>query len=548
MPIEKLLGDLRGGLMDLPGAARELSRLLCADLVAPAVVRACLERALAAGELSQAQHAVLLSMLADATRQRDRVQSQEVTRMRDEAIFPPAQPLPRATATRGVSAGDPTRLRAADEVRPPTAAHALVPGAMVRGRYALLQMIGSGGMGQVWKAKDLYLERTNDPDPFVAIKMLNANMESDPDGLVALQREAKKAQELAHPNVVTVHLFDIDQPGSGRAFISMELLEGEGLDALIGRNTTGIGRPPALEIITGMAKGLEYAHQRGIVHADFKPGNVFLTEGRVPKILDFGIARAADVAGVKRRADSFDAGTFGGITLAYASLDMIERREPHPADDVYALGLVAYELLTGRHPFTRSSADEARKAHKVAARIRGLRRHEWRAIERALAFERDRRWQNAGEFLRAFAGKSAAAKVLGSIAALLALTAGAFGYQSWKSTQPSVPFDSLSPALQTQFLKQMHAADEGFKLLDAAGGPNPTEIAGSYCDAYGIHPKNPDAVRGLVRVADYVLPKIDSLSAPAERRDLLLNLQSTCDVFYRHYKPLIHALEQNGGG
>ncbi|HXA34900.1 MAG TPA: serine/threonine-protein kinase, partial [Steroidobacteraceae bacterium] len=374
-----------------------------------------------------------------------------------------------------------------------------------------------------------------------------ANLENDPDGFVALQRETKKAQELAHPNVVTVHLFDTDTPGSGRAFMAMELLEGECLDARIRRHPSGDSREGALPIIRGMAKGLEYAHMRGIVHSDFKPGNVFMTEAGAPKILDFGIARAAKVAGVDRRADSFDAGAFGGITLGYASIDMIERREPHPADDVYALGLVAYEVLAGRHPFKGLSAAEAREARLLPARLRALRRHEWRAIERALAFDRDRRWQNAGEFLRAFEGKSAIAKVLGALAAALLLAVGGLWYQNWKAQQPSVPFESLPPAQQAEFAEDMAGADQGFLLLDVAGGTDPVEIAAEYCKAYAIHPKNRQAVRGLTQVAQYALPKFLGFTDAAERRLNLLNLRKTCEDFYGHYEPLVQALGNNGG-
>jgi hypothetical protein len=491
----------------------------------------------------------------DATRQRSAASPADATALRP-AVVDDATRYRHSEEVAPVGADDHTGQRPGEEaadgtgmaVAPPSTGGALEPGAVVRGRYVLMVLIGSGGMGQVWKAKDSYLESTNDPFPFVAIKMLNASLEADRDGYVALQRETKKAQELAHPNVVTVYLFDTDLPGSGRAFMSMELLEGESLDAVIRRHRNGISRTEALPIIMGMARGLEYAHQRGIVHSDFKPGNVFVTDAGIPKILDFGIARAAEVAGVKRRADTFDAGTLGGITLVYASCDMIERREPHPADDVYALGLVAYELLTGKHPFARASASEARDRRLVPARIRGLRRREWRAIERALAFDRDRRWQDAGEFLHAYQGKSIAAKLLGTLAMILALAAGGFWYQNWKASQPAVPFESLSAAQRAEFVKQMSSADEAFQLLDAPGGGiNPTEVANMYCTAYSIHPKNPQAVRGLERLADYLLPKIDATSPGAERREALHNLQRTCDAFYSHYTPLVRAIDRDGG-
>src|ERR1700733_9961570 len=165
-------------------------------------------------------------------------------------------------------------------------------GTVIRRRYVLQRLIGSGGMGQVWKAKDLVSEQAKDPNPFVAIKLLNANFEADPDAFVSLQRETRKSQELAHPNVATVYAFDTDDGGSGRAFMSMELLEGKPLDDVIDAHRAGMTRKDALPLITGMAKGLEYAHKKGIVHSDFKPGNVFVTRSGEPKVLDFGIARA----------------------------------------------------------------------------------------------------------------------------------------------------------------------------------------------------------------------------------------------------------------
>ena len=133
-------------------------------------------------------------------------------------------------------------------------------------RYVLERLLGSGGMGQVWKAKDLVSEQARDPNPFVAIKLLNADFEADPDAFVSLQRETKKAQELAHPNVITVFAFDTDDDGSGRAFMSMELLDGETMDGLRSSASHAAEMTCVLAagpLIIGMAKGLEYAHKKG---------------------------------------------------------------------------------------------------------------------------------------------------------------------------------------------------------------------------------------------------------------------------------------------
>jgi hypothetical protein len=421
----------------------------------------------------------------------------------------------------------------------------LQPGVVIRRRYALERLIGSGGMGQVWRAKDLVSEQARDPNPFVALKLLNADFESDPDAFIALQRETRKAQELAHPNIITVFAFDIDDSQTGRAFMSMELLEGETLDAVVRRHGRGLPRKEALPIILGMARALEHAHKKGIVHSDFKPGNVFLTSSGVPKVLDFGIARAANVGGTERQADPFDAGVLGGLTLLYASPGMIEYRDPHPADDVYALGLVAYELLAGRPPFERRSAVEARDAKLAPARIRALRRYEWRAIARALEFDPAKRWQNAGEFVRAFEGRSVAAFGLGLLALTLALTAGVFWYQARTAAGPALPLEALSVADQAAFRSDMADGSAEWQLVQEGSTDQIMEAVRYYAKAYAIHPRDADATAGLRKTADYVLRRVGSLGDARERMKELKNLQAASD-FYATYRPVQDAIERSG--
>jgi hypothetical protein len=450
-----------------------------------------------------------------------------------------------------IDGGDETRAREKSGARAAArqlSGGAIETGAIIGGRYVLERMIGSGGMGQVWKAKDLVSERARDPNPYVAIKLLNADFEADPDAFVSLHRESKKSQELAHPNVATVHEFGIDDHGgSGRAFMAMELLQGSTLDAVIRAHADGMTRVEALPLITGMARGLEYAHKKGLVHSDFKPGNVFVVESAVPKVLDFGIARAANIAGVDRQKDSFDAGALGGLTLAYASPEMIESGEPHPADDVYALGLVAYELLTGRHPFQRRSAIEARDAGKPPLRIRSIRRYEWQAIARALEFDRRKRWQNAGEFLRAYEGKSIAAKALGILAACLALTAVAFWYQAYTASRPSVPFESLPAEVQAEFRTHMANADGEWRLVEQGNGDESLSAASEYGKAYALHPRNADATAGLKKSADYIVNRLRGVGDREQRLQELKTVRDLSD-FYVNYKPLATAIEDAAGG
>jgi hypothetical protein len=275
---------------------------------------------------------------------------------------------------------------------------ALAVGSIIKERFVLEDELGRGGMGIVFKARDLRMEEAQDRHPFVAVKILNDEFKRHPESLKALQREFRKAQSLAHPNVVTVGDFDRD---GGNVFMTMELLDGEPLDQVIKRtHGAGLERRHALRITRDICRAMAYAHERGIVHSDFKPANAFLTGAGVVKVFDFGIARAArHGAGASGTETLFDAGTLGALTPAYASCEMIEGLDPDVRDDVYAIACVAYELLTGKHPFDRKSAEQARISGMVPARPPGLSRGQWTALRRGLAFKREQRCTSTMELL-----------------------------------------------------------------------------------------------------------------------------------------------------
>ena len=278
-----------------------------------------------------------------------------------------------------------------------TAGQTIGTGTVLKGQYVLEELIGQGGMGKVFKARDLIKEEAQDRNPYVAIKILNEDFKRHPRALQALQREASKAQNLAHPNIVFVGYFGRD---GDNVFMQMELLEGEPLDELNKRHMRGLPVDDALPLIQGLAAGLSHAHKFGIVHSDFKPANAFLTRSGVIKIFDFGIARAAksstDLEGDKTM---FDAGELGALTPTYASCEMIEGGDPDPRDDVYALAVVSYELMAGQHPFERKSAVKARDAGMVPRPIKGLTRRQWRAIRRGMAFDREARSPSVDAFM-----------------------------------------------------------------------------------------------------------------------------------------------------
>ncbi|MBN3729270.1 serine/threonine-protein kinase, partial [Burkholderia sp. Ac-20379] len=230
-------------------------------------------------------------------------------------------------------------------------------GKLLKGRFLLERELGRGGMGVVYLARDERKVEARDRDPYVAVKVLNDEFRRHPDSLIALQREARRAQRLADDNIV--HVYDFDKDGT-IVFMTMEYIDGTDLRTLIRERPSGLPLRDAWPLIAGMARALQRAHASGIVHSDFKPGNVMITRDGVPKVFDFGIARAGHAgAGAAGDQTVFDAGTLGAMTPAYASLEMIEGAEPTARDDVYALGCVVFELLTGRHPFDRRGADVA---------------------------------------------------------------------------------------------------------------------------------------------------------------------------------------------
>jgi serine/threonine-protein kinase len=202
-------------------------------------------------------------------------------------------------------------------------------------RYKLISPIGAGGMAVVHKAQDLSLGR------LVAVKILRENLTGDPAFLTRFQQEARSAANLTHPNIVTVHDFGRD---GGRYYIVMEYIEGRDLKSII-KDSAPLRVERALELAIQICAGVGYAHRAGLVHCDVKPQNILVTaEGRV-KITDFGIARA--LASL-RPGETTDV-VWG--SPQYYSPEQAAGETPTPASDVYSIGIVMYEMLSGRLPF-----------------------------------------------------------------------------------------------------------------------------------------------------------------------------------------------------
>ena len=280
------------------------------------------------------------------------------------------------------------------------------PGSVLKDRFKLDDVLGIGGMGTVYRGRDLIKVEARDKNPYVALKVLNEDFKQHPDSFIALQREASRQQKLAHPNIATV--YDFDRTRGGTVFLTMELLEGEPLNTFIKKKVRSRGGLPfeeAFPMIEGLGNALIYAHEHGIVHSDFKPGNCFQTKDGVMKVLDFGIARAVKNPGQGDGEKTlFDPGKLGALTPAYASAEMLEGEEPDPRDDLYALACVAYELLTGKHPFNKLPANSARDNNLVPAPVKGLKRKQLRGLMRGLAFAREDRSQSVAQFIEELEG------------------------------------------------------------------------------------------------------------------------------------------------
>ena len=339
---------------------------------------------------------------------------------------------------------------------------------VLKQRFVLEDKLGSGGMGTVYRARDLRKVEARDRHPYVAVKVLNADFRHHPDAFIALQREASKSQAIAHPNIVSI--FDFDKDGD-IPYMVMELLEGRELTRLLRDYPTGIPDDIAWPVVEGLCAGLIRAHEAGITHADFKPGNVYVSGSHDPKIFDFGIARAVRLNQAVGDDTVFDPAKLAALTPAYASAEMLSGESPTPADDIYSFAIVVYLIFSGRHPYDRVRADEARKQGLVPERIKRLTRRQWRMLERCLAFDRADRPSSMREVAKGLIeSPRLGAAGIAVLAAAAVVAVASLWFVATRSERETVARDAVLDA-QTDRVEALLAApvfdpDWNLKLAD----------------------------------------------------------------------------------
>jgi serine/threonine-protein kinase len=219
---------------------------------------------------------------------------------------------------------------------------------LLNNRYQLEKPLGKGGMSVVYQARDLMLERT------VAIKILRQDYSQDPAFRNHFRQEAKAAANLSHPNIVTVHDFGLDEE---RLFIVMEFVPGTDLKSLLQKQTR-IEVEETIELMIQACAGVGYAHRAGLVHCDIKPQNMLITPDQRLKVLDFGIARAMASIHPDEKVEV----VWG--SPQYFSPEQASGIAPSPASDVYSIGVIMYEMLTGELPFIAPTSTELARMHR----------------------------------------------------------------------------------------------------------------------------------------------------------------------------------------
>ncbi|WLH46231.1 serine/threonine-protein kinase [Pseudomonas beijingensis] len=266
---------------------------------------------------------------------------------------------------------------------------------ILAGRYRLERLLGAGGMGVVYRARDLLHEQYADPDPYLALKMLSEAFNGAVDASALLYSEFALMRRLHHPNILRPYTFEVDA-AQRRAFITMELMRGLTLDQLLCERPLGLPWPELKAIAVPLLDALAYAHSRGVLHGDMKPSNVMLSEEGL-RLFDFGLGLAE--GGSSQPLPNLNRERLNAWTPGYAAPELLEGARLSSGADVYGVACMLYELASGKHPFQRLPAIQARDARleRALKAPRNLPRRCWPALRMALAFDPGQRRISAAQ-------------------------------------------------------------------------------------------------------------------------------------------------------
>jgi serine/threonine-protein kinase Stk1 len=275
---------------------------------------------------------------------------------------------------------------------------------ILAGRYCLERLLGAGGMGVVYRARDLLHEQFGDPDPYIALKMLGEAFDQSPDANLLLYSEFALTRGLLHPNVLRPYTFEVDAVHR-RAFITMELLRGSTLDKLLCERPLGLPWPELKAIAVPLLNAIAYIHERGVLHGDIKPSNVMLGEEGV-RLFDFGLGLAEK--GALKELAFLNRQHLNAWTPGYAAPELLEGAPLSAPADLYSLACVLYELACGKHPYQRLPSNQARDTglERQLKAPRKLPRRCWVTLREALAFDPARRGISVARLRDAWAGGS----------------------------------------------------------------------------------------------------------------------------------------------
>ncbi|MFL1552460.1 serine/threonine-protein kinase [Pseudomonas sp. D47] len=256
---------------------------------------------------------------------------------------------------------------------------------LLAGRYRIERLLGAGGMGAVYRARDLLIEQFGDPDSYIALKILSEEFSETPDASALLYSEFALTRRLRHDNILRLHSFEVDTECQ-RAFITMELMRGLTLDKLLCERPLGLPWHELRKIVLPLLDALAYTHARGVVHGDIKPSNVMVSEEGV-RLFDFGLGQAQE--GLLHGLPQLSRERFNAWTPGYAAPETLEGQTLAASADLYGVACVIHELAGGKHPFRRLPSNQARdeQLERELQAPLNLPKHCWPALRSALAFE-----------------------------------------------------------------------------------------------------------------------------------------------------------------